>query len=89
MVCEKEKFSLVVWVFWLALLFGTPYFRLQPYSGALASGVYTYCALGFLLGLVAYGIVSCLASATIRPVSFAATICGAALSIVVFAYVQL
>lgn len=86
MICGKKKFALVVWAVWFALLFGTPYFRLQPYSGALASGVYAYCALGFLLGLVAYGIVSRLASATIRPVSFAATICGAALSIVVFAY---
>lgn len=86
MICRKKKFALVVWAVWFALLFGTPYFRLQPYSGALASGVYAYCALGFLLGLVAYGIVSRLASATIRPVSFAATICGAALSIVVFAY---
>ena len=86
MVCGKEKFALVVWVFWFALLFGTPYYRLQPYSGALASGVYAYCALGFLLGLVAYGIVSRLAPATIRPVSFVAVVCGGVLSIAIFAY---
>lgn len=86
MVYGKEKFALVVWVVWFALLFGTPYFRLQPYSGALASGVYAYCALGFLVGLAAYELVSRLAPATIRPVSFAVVICGIALSIAVLAY---
>ena len=86
MAYRKEKLTLAIWAIWFALLFGTPYFRLQPYSGALASGVYAYCALGFLLGLVAYELVSRLAPATIRPVSFAVFVCGVALSIVVFAY---
>lgn len=83
---RKENFALAVWTIWFALLFGTPYFRLQPYSGALASGIYAYCAGGFLLGLAAYRLISCLTPAAIRPVSSVAAICGAVLSIVVSAY---
>lgn len=86
MLNRKEKFVLAVWAVWFALLFGTPYFRLQPYSGALASGIYAYCAMGFLLGLVAYKLVSRLMPAMIRPISFVAAICGVILSIVAFAY---